>query len=228
MLWALRGVVIDRLSIARLVAGLGASWHTVNDAVLAADRQLLIEDPTRLDGVRVIGVDEHVWRHTRRGDKYVTVIIDLTPVRDGTEPWRLLDMVEGRWKQLFKDWLEARTTQFRNGIQVVGPPQSPDLRNGLLAASTLGRVGSETAVAEVSQARRTVAHALHSQPLERPSDAGTPVRPRWLAPICTPDLRCCDVRGNPPIENQATSTRWRRLGQRRRRCQTPEPETASA
>ncbi len=26
----------------------------------------------------VIGVDEHVWRHTRRGDKYVTVIIDLT------------------------------------------------------------------------------------------------------------------------------------------------------
>ena len=52
--------------------------------------------------MRVIGVDEHVWRHTRRGDKYVTVIIDLTPVRDKTGPARLLDMVEGRSKQAFQ------------------------------------------------------------------------------------------------------------------------------
>jgi hypothetical protein len=43
----------------------------------------------------VIGVDEHAWRHTRRGDKYVTVIIDLTGIRAGTGPARLLDMVEG-------------------------------------------------------------------------------------------------------------------------------------
>jgi hypothetical protein len=28
--------------------------------------------------VKVIRVDEHVWRHTRRGDKNVTVVIDLT------------------------------------------------------------------------------------------------------------------------------------------------------
>ena len=57
---------------------------------------------------RSIGVDEHVWRHTRRGDKYVTVIIDLTPIRDGTGPARLLDMVEGRSKQAFKTWLAER------------------------------------------------------------------------------------------------------------------------
>ena len=36
------------------------------------------------------------WRHTRKGDKYVTVVIDLTPVRDDNSPARLLDMVEGR------------------------------------------------------------------------------------------------------------------------------------
>jgi transposase len=47
------------------------------------------------------------------------VIIDLTPVRDGTGPARLLDMVEGRSKQVFKDWLEAQTPLFRNGIEVV-------------------------------------------------------------------------------------------------------------
>lgn len=80
---------------------------------------MLIADPTRFYGVQVLGVDEHVWRHTRRGDKFVTVIIDLTPVRDGTGPSRLLDMVEGRSKQAFKTWLEAQTPAFRNGIEIV-------------------------------------------------------------------------------------------------------------
>ncbi len=53
---------------------------------VAEGKRLLINDPDRFNGVKVIGVDEHVWRLTRRGDKYVTVIIDLTPVRDGTGP----------------------------------------------------------------------------------------------------------------------------------------------
>ncbi len=51
-------------------------------------------------GVQVIDVDEHVWRHTRRGDRFVSVVIDLTPVRDKTGPSRLLAMVEGRSKPL--------------------------------------------------------------------------------------------------------------------------------
>jgi len=95
------------------------SWRTGNDAVLATGHQLLIADPTRFDGVQVLGVDEHAWRHTRRGDKFVTVIIDLTPVRDGTGPSRLLDMVEGRSKQVFKTWLEAQTPAFRDRIEIV-------------------------------------------------------------------------------------------------------------
>ncbi len=44
-------------------------------------------------------------RQTRRGDKYVTVVIDLTVVSTGTGPSRLLAMVEGRSKQAFKTWL---------------------------------------------------------------------------------------------------------------------------
>jgi len=80
---------------------------------------VLISDPTRFDGVRVIGVDEHVWRHTRRGDKYVTVIIDLTGIRDGTGPARLLDMVEGRSKQAFQTWLADRPQAWRDGVEVV-------------------------------------------------------------------------------------------------------------
>jgi hypothetical protein len=69
VLWALKSLVVDRLSIARIADGLGVSWHTANNAVLAAGQELLIADPDRFDGVRVLGVDEHAWRHTRRGDK---------------------------------------------------------------------------------------------------------------------------------------------------------------
>src|SRR3990170_1029344 len=97
----------------------GVSWNTANDAVLAEGRRVLIDDPHRFDDVQVIGVDEHVWRHTRRGDKYVTVIIDLTPIRDGTGPARLLDMVEGRSKQAFKTWLSERPDAWRDAIEVV-------------------------------------------------------------------------------------------------------------
>jgi transposase len=90
--WALEGIVVQHLTVARVAEGLAASWSTANDAVLAEGKRVLIDDPTRFDGVRAIGVDGHVWRHTRRGDKYVTVIIDLTrcataPARRGCWTW---------------------------------------------------------------------------------------------------------------------------------------------
>ena len=117
--WGLEGLVVQHLSMSRIAAGLDVAWNTANDAVLAEGQRVLIADPTRFDGVRVIGVDEHCWRHTRRGAKYVTVIIDLTPARDGAGPARLLDMVEGRSKQVFKTWLAARPHAWRDGIEVV-------------------------------------------------------------------------------------------------------------
>ncbi len=103
--WALEGIVCQHLTVARVAEGLGVAWNTANDAVLDEGRRVLINDPARFDGVTTIGVDKHVWRHTRRGDKYVTVIIDLTPIRNDTGPAWLLDMLEGRSKQAFKTWL---------------------------------------------------------------------------------------------------------------------------
>jgi transposase len=117
--WALESVVVDHLTITRVAAGLGVSWHTANTAVITEGKHRLIDDPARFKGVSVIGVDEHVWRHTRHGDKYVTVIIDLTPIRDKTGPARLLDMVEGRSKAVFKAWLADRPRPWRDQIQVV-------------------------------------------------------------------------------------------------------------
>jgi transposase len=117
--WALEGIVVQHLTVARVAEGLGVAWNTANDAVLAEGKRVLIADPARFDGVQVIGVDEHVWRHTRRGDKYVTVIIDLTGIHDGTGPARLLDMVEGRSKQAFKTWLADQEESWRDAVEVV-------------------------------------------------------------------------------------------------------------
>lgn len=117
--WALEGLVVQHLTVARVAEGLGVAWDTANDAVLAEGKRVLINDQARFEGVKVIGVDEHAWRHTRRGDKYVTVIIDLTAVRAGTGPARLLDMVEGRSKQAFKTWLADRDDAWRDAVEVV-------------------------------------------------------------------------------------------------------------
>jgi len=117
--WALEAIVCQHLTVARVAEGLGVAWNTANDAVLAEGRRVLIADPARFDGVTAIGVDEHVWRHTRRGDKYVTVIIDLTPIRCGSGPARLLDMVQGRSKQAFKTWLADRDQAWRQRVEVV-------------------------------------------------------------------------------------------------------------
>ena len=117
--WALEGIVCQHLTVARVAEGLAVAWNTANDAVLAEGKRALINDPARFENVTVVGVDEHVCRHTRRGDKYVTVIIDLTPIHNGTGAARLLDMVEGRSKQAFKQWLAARPQDWRDRVEVV-------------------------------------------------------------------------------------------------------------
>ena len=61
--WALEGLVVAHLTVARIAEALAVSWNTANDAVLAEGQRALIDDPQRFDGVQVVGVDEHVVRH---------------------------------------------------------------------------------------------------------------------------------------------------------------------
>jgi transposase len=165
--WALEGIVCQHLTVARVAEGLGVAWNTANDAVLAEGKRVLIDDVGRFQGVKVLGVDEHVWRHTRRGDKYVTVIIDLTAVRDGTGPARLLDMVEGRSKQAFKQWLADRPQAWRDAVEVV----AMDGFTGFKTATT-EEIPGAVAVMDpfhvvrlagdaLDQCRRRVQQALH-------------------------------------------------------------------
>jgi transposase len=119
--YILRRLMIDRMTIAAVARELGLSWDTVNTIAMDATQTIVAADTTRLDGVRVIGVDEHRWSHTRRpgDDGYVTVIIDLTPVLDGTGRARLLDLVPGRSAAALKSWLADRSPQFRDRVEVV-------------------------------------------------------------------------------------------------------------
>ena len=87
--------------------------------ILGEGQRILIDDPDCFEGVRVIGVDEHVWRHTPYGGRYVTVILDLTPVHDRSGPSRLVDMVPGRSKGVFKTWLASQPDMWRERIEIV-------------------------------------------------------------------------------------------------------------
>ncbi|MCV7359696.1 MULTISPECIES: ISL3 family transposase [Mycobacteriaceae] len=116
-----RRLMIDRATVAAVARELGLSWDTVNTIAVNATGMIVAADIGRLDGVRVIGVDEHRWSHVRRAgeDGYVTVIVDLTAVLEGTGRARLLDLVPGRSAAALKTWLLAQSPAFRDRIEVV-------------------------------------------------------------------------------------------------------------
>jgi transposase len=116
-----RRLMLDRTTVAAVARELGRSWDTVNSIAVEATRTLLLTDTNRLEDVRVIGVDEHRWAHTRHADGqgYVTVIVDLTPVVEGWGRARLLDLVPGRSAAAMTSWLNARERAFRERVEVV-------------------------------------------------------------------------------------------------------------
>ncbi len=42
--WALEGIVVAHLTVARVAEGLGVAWNTANDAILAEGKRVLIDD----------------------------------------------------------------------------------------------------------------------------------------------------------------------------------------
>lgn len=119
--WILQRLALDKMSVSAIARALGLGWDTINALAMNMARALVHAHPAHLAGVRILGVDEHKWKHVRgQGDpSFVTVIVDLTPVIDGTGPARLLDMVPGRRAAALSDWLDAREPAFRDRIKVV-------------------------------------------------------------------------------------------------------------
>ena len=146
--WILQRLAIDKMSVSAVAKALGVGWNTVNAAAAELARHLVFGAPGHLDSVRYLGVDEHKWKH-RRGQgeaDFVTILVDLTPVIDGTGPARLLDMVAGRSAAVLTDWLHAQDPNFRRRIQVV---------------SMDGFAGYRTATADALPAARAVMDPFH-------------------------------------------------------------------
>jgi hypothetical protein len=61
--WILQRMAIDGMSVKACARALGIGWDKTNQLALTACRHLAYGDPTRLDRVRVLGVDEHKWKH---------------------------------------------------------------------------------------------------------------------------------------------------------------------
>lgn len=118
--WAVGQLRREHATIAGLARRLGVGWATVWRA-LAPELERLAADPTRFGGVTSLGVDEHIWHHgdvRERGQKELTGMVDLTRDSRGRVHARLLDLVPGRSRKAYADWLVERGAQFRDGIEI--------------------------------------------------------------------------------------------------------------
>ena len=117
--WAIRQLRFEGATIAGLARQLATTWNTVWSHIKPC-LQAASDDPARFAGVRVLGVDEHVWHHQdrrRRGPRELTGIVDLTRGKDHPTA-RLLDLVPGRSGTVYKNWLEERGEDFRAGVRI--------------------------------------------------------------------------------------------------------------
>ncbi|GAB3695148.1 ISL3-like element IS31831 family transposase [Corynebacterium nasicanis] len=145
--WILQPLAIDRTSVTTVAKALGLGG-LVNDLAVSETRTMVYDQPGHFDGVRILGVDEHQGKHIR-GDgssSFVTGLIDMTPVVDGTGPSRLLDMVPGRSAKVLTEWLDARDLAFQDRVKVV---------------TMDGLAGYHTAAANAVPEARTVMDPFH-------------------------------------------------------------------
>jgi transposase len=110
---ACRRVGKDAHAVAAVARDLGVGWATIMRAVGDHGRPL-VEDPTRLDGVAALGLDETSFlKATRvRPTRWVTGLVDL-------EGGRLLDVVADRTRAAVDGWLGARPRDWLAHIATV-------------------------------------------------------------------------------------------------------------
>ncbi len=123
--WAISQIRREHASVAGVARQLGTTWKTVWTSIQPL-LKAMADDETRFAGVTSLGVDEHIWHHVStkpieaggRGPKELTGMVDLTRDQQGRVRARLLDLVPGRSGKVYADWLTARGTRFRGGVQI--------------------------------------------------------------------------------------------------------------
>lgn len=111
--WRLADMVnVDGDSIAAAAAEFGVGWHTANQAV-AEHTDPHIDGPDRLEGVEAIGVDEKRFLNATpdRRTVYTTQVVDL-------DRHRLLDVIEGRSRDVLDRWLTERGVDWCQNIRL--------------------------------------------------------------------------------------------------------------
>jgi transposase len=115
--WATSALSWDDTTVSALARQLGVDWHTCWNAV-EVEARARTSDPARLQNVKTLGVDEHIWRPSRIGvDRAVTIMVDLTRDQAGCLHARLLDAVVGRSGSVYKTWLKAQPDGFVDGVE---------------------------------------------------------------------------------------------------------------
>jgi transposase len=110
---ACRRVGKDAHAVAAVARDLGVGWATIMRAVDDHGTPL-VDDPTRLDGVAALGLDETSFlKATRRAPtRWVTGLVDL-------QGGRLLDVVADRTRAAVDGWLGGRPVTWLAGIATV-------------------------------------------------------------------------------------------------------------
>jgi transposase len=110
---ACRRVGTDAHAVAVVARDLGVGWATIMRAVVDHGRPLL-EDPTRLEGVAALGLDETSFLRATRvaPTRSVTGLVDL-------EGGRLLEVVADRTRAAVAGWLHARPRDWLAGVATV-------------------------------------------------------------------------------------------------------------
>jgi transposase len=110
---ACRRVGKDTHAVAAVARDLGVGWATIMRAV--ADRGTpLVDDPSRLDGVAALGLDETSFLKATRvaPTRWVTGLVDL-------ERGQLLDVVADRTRAAVDGWLGAQPAAWLDRITTV-------------------------------------------------------------------------------------------------------------
>jgi transposase len=168
---ACRRVGKDAHAVAAVGRDLGVGWATVMRAVGDHGRPL-VDDPTRLEGVAALGLDETSFLKATRvaPTRYVTGLVDL-------ERGRLLDLVADRTTAAVEGWLAARSPDWLAQVGRVALDPWRGYANALVAP-----LGHATVVVDHFHAIR-LANAVVDQVRRRVQQATLGHRGRKCDPL---------------------------------------------
>ena len=186
--WAIRQLRFEGATIAGLARQLATTWNTVWSHIKPC-LQAASDDPARFAGVRVLGVDEHVWHHQdrrRRGPRELTGIVDLTRGKEHPTA-RLLDLVPGRSGTVYKNWLGERGKDLCVGVRIatLDPFQGQHERHRL-ACSKTPPACSTPFTSSRSPAQRQVRCAVGTSKTRMDTASARVTPSTWSTIFCAP------------------------------------------